>query len=274
MVQVENELVDKYARGLLSPAARDGFERHYLAHPKRRERAKFAEALAAKLDEAAAAPAVLAEPWWGRLLASMRGPKLMWAFSVVVLLAAAVAVWSLIETTRLRQELARSEAERTTREQRERELQQQVTNERLRADQLFGELERLRVEEQSTPPPSIKAAPAFASLVLTVGGTRITDAGPPAFLVIPAGAEQVRLQLNLKDNDYPSYRAALQPARGAEIFAWRRLIPRTTKSGPTLALVLPASRFAAGDYILTLRGVSKTGEVEDVSKSLFRVERK
>ena len=29
-----------------------------------------------------------------------------------------------------------------------------------------------------------------------------------------------------------------------------------------------------GDYILTLKGISQTGEVEDVSRSLFRVEKK
>jgi len=51
MVQAENALVDRYARGLLSPEVRDRFESYYLAHPKRRERARFAEALAAKLDQ-------------------------------------------------------------------------------------------------------------------------------------------------------------------------------------------------------------------------------
>ena len=50
VVHVENELADKYARGLLAPATRDRFEKHYLDHPRRRERARFAEALATRID--------------------------------------------------------------------------------------------------------------------------------------------------------------------------------------------------------------------------------
>jgi hypothetical protein len=33
-------------------------------------------------------------------------------------------------------------------------------------------------------------------------------------------------------------------------------------------------RFASGDYVLTLRGIDPDGEVDDLSKSLFRVEKK
>lgn len=280
MVQVENELVDKYARGLLSPPVRDSFEQYYLTHPKRRERAKFAVALAAKLaqtSEVATAPPPRAESLWSRLQSSMRGPKLAWAFSVALLLMAAGAVWLLVESRRLRQEFAKTESQRTTQAQRERELQQQVASERQRAEQLSAELERLRAEQQAispVPTPPVKALPAFVSLMLTVGGTRSADTAPPAVLVIPARTEQVRLQLNLSARDYPSYRAALQAAGGKEIFAWQRLTPKATKAGARLALIIPAQRFATGDYILTLRGISETGEVEDVSKSLFRVERK
>jgi hypothetical protein len=280
VAQVESELVDRYARGLLPPSARARFEQYYLAHPQRRERAKFAEALAARLDragEVAAAPAGRAGSWRGLWPASLRGPRLAWAFSLALLLTAALAAWLLVETRRLRQEVAKTETERATREQRERELRQQVADERQRSEQLSAELESLRAEQQAVPPsqaPPPKTTPAFVSLMLAVGGTRSADAAPPAVLVIPAGTEQVRLQLNLRDNDYPTYRAALQAAGGREIFAWRRLTPGNKKSGASLALIMPARRVAAGDYILTLRGVGETGEVEDVSKSLFRVERK
>ena len=278
MVQAENELVDKYTRGLLSPNVRDRFERYYLAHPKRRERSKFAEALAVKLDqinEVVAAPPTKTESLWGRMLASMRGPRLAWAFAIVLLLMAAGAVWFLSQTRQLRQELAKSESEKATQTQRERELQQEVANEQQRSEQLSAELDRLRAEQNSrpSPSPSVNTAPAFVSLILTAGGIRGADTGPPTVLVIPPGTEQVRVQLNLKENGYPSYRASLQRAGGQEIFA-RHLTPKTTKSGTSFTLIIPAQRLATGDYILTLSGTSQSGEVEDVSKSLFRVERK
>lgn len=280
MVQVEYELVDKYARGLLPPPVRERFEQYYLSHPKRRERARFAEALTAKLgeiNEVAAAPPARTESLWGRWLASMRGPKLAWAFSAALLLVAAGAAWFFIETSRPQQELAKTESQRAAQEQRERESPQQVANERQPSEKPPDERERARTGQQNVPPlptPTAKAAPAFATLVLTVGGTRSADAAPPAVLVIPARTEQVRLRLNLREDDYTSYRAALQPVGGEEIYAWGRLTPKATKSGVSLVLTMPARRFATGDYILTLRGVSETGEVEDVSKSLFRVARK
>ncbi len=110
--------------------------------------------------------------------------------------------------------------------------------------------------------------------MLTIGGTRGTDASPPAVLQIPAGTEQVRLQLNLRENNYAGYQIMLQSAGGNTIFTSRQLKAVNKHTRANLALVVPARMFPAGDYILTLRGVSKTAEVEDVSKSLFRVERK
>jgi hypothetical protein len=82
------------------------------------------------------------------------------------------------------------------------------------------------------------------------------------------------LQLNLRERGYPRYSAVLQAAGGKDVFAVGRLTPRTIKSGAKLVLTIPADKFSTGDYVLTLRGVTETGEVEDVSKSLFHVEKK
>lgn len=280
IVEIENELVDKYARGLLSTPKRDHFKEYYLDHAQRRERARFAEALQAKLEQAKeveAAASTRTETWYQRLSVLLRGPRLAWAFSIAVLLFAVLAGWFFIETRRLRQELARTESERGAREGRERGLQQQVTNEQRRAEELSQELDRLRMQQLAaspSPSPENKLASTFATLVLTIGGTRGTDASPPAVLQIPAGTEQVRLQLNLRENNYSRYQVVLQSAAGSTIFTSRQLTAVNKKTGANLTVVVPARIFPAGDYVLTLRGVSKTGGVEDVSKSLFRVERK
>jgi hypothetical protein len=274
MVQVENELVDKYAHGLLTPMIRERFEKHYLTDPQRRERARFAEAMAEKIGQNKMIDS--REPWLSRLLYSLRGPQLAWGLSTAVLLITVVAAWFFIESRRLRQDLARSESERVSSERRELELQQQVTDEHLRSEDLAAELERLRSNQETEGSPAtveVKKPSRFATLVLTIGGTRSLDTGPPALLSIRDGTEQVRLQLNLRESDYSSYRVLLQSAGGEEIYSWNRLRPRGTRTGASLTLLLPARRLVAGDYILTLRGVSDSDEVEDVSKSLFRVER-
>jgi hypothetical protein len=279
IVEVENDLVDKHSRGLLSPETRDRFKDYYLDHAQRRERARFAEALRAKLDDAKdveVAASTSTETLLERLSAALRGPRLAWALSIAVLLFAGLAGWFFIETRRLRQELATTESERAAREGHERQLQQQVTNEQLRAEKLSQEVERLRIQPEAaspSPSPEDKLASTFATLILTIGGTRNAD-GSPAVLQIPARTEQVRLQLDLRENNYTRYQGVLQSAEGKTIFTSRQLTAVNKKTGANLTLVLPARIFTAGDYILTMRGVTRTGEVEDVSKSLFRVERK
>lgn len=85
----------------------------------------------------------------------------------------------------------------------------------------------------------------------------------------------MRLQLNLREDNYFSYQVVLQSAGGETIFTSRQLSAGKIRSGgANLTLLIPPQRLLGGDYILTLRGISKTGDVEDVSKSLFRVERK
>ena len=276
VVKLENRLVDGYVRGELSAQKRTRLEQYYLAHPQRRERVKFAEALAAKLSQLEAARStersMSVESWWARLLASAQSPRLALGFAMVLLLIAVGGVWFFAETRRLHRELAETQAERSKQEQREQALQKQIADERLRAEQATAELNRLHTEQQSSS--TAPSQPAFVSFLLMVGGVRGADTGPPAVLVIPSGTEQVHLQLKLKESDYQSYRAVLQPVGGKEIFSRANLKAKLARSGASISFVVPAGKFDTGDYVLTLKGVTQTGEVEDMSKSIFHVEKK
>ena len=249
VVQVENELADKYARGLLSPATRDRFEKHYLDHPRLRERARFAEALATRIDEkktASISPSASAS-WFDRLLVSLRSPKLVWALSAVILLVAAAAVWFFLESRRLERQLATIESERITREKREGELQQEAANERLRAEKLSQELDQLRTTPNGSSglPTEDKKPVLFATLVLAIGGTRGAEAGSPALLVIPTGTEQVRLQLRLRENNYSSYQVVVQSAGGDTVLYVATCCHSNGRSGANLTFNAPARAFTA-----------------------------
>jgi hypothetical protein len=280
MTEVESDLVDDYVRGRLPAETRKQFEQFYMAHAKRRERVKFAEALLTGLDHIEAPRAVAQKPVEtvsGRrgLLESLRRLWLAPAFSlaIVSLLVVAIGILLFIEARRTRQELAEMQTARAGQEQRARELEQQVAGERERADQLAAELEQLR--NQQPPETRPQPAPALASLLLTVGpGVRGADTGPQATLVIPPSAERVRIALRMKEHDYPSYHVSLQAAGGQEIFSRQNIKPGMTRSGTAFTISLPASKFSTGDYILTLRGTTAGGGVEDLSKSIFRVEKK
>jgi hypothetical protein len=273
LVEAENDLVDRYARGRLSPETRRRFETYYLAHPHRRARAKFAEALAERTDRVEKASSVSplgTESWWRRFMSSMQGPKLAWGFSLALLL---LAVWFAFEMRRLHQEGLRNEAERATQGQRERDLRQQLTEELTRANQLADELNRLRSEPPpaaQSPTPTQSSASLFATLILNISGVRGAQIGPPATLNIPAGTEKARIQLNLSDNGYPAYTVVVQSADGRQVFKRDDLRSRN-KTRVSLSIVIPASKLSDGDYILTLKGRAPSGGVEDVSKSLFRV---
>lgn len=282
MVKAENELVDDYARGRLSPQLRERFEQNYLTHPQRRERMKFARALVTKLDQieadhAAADSRHELAPWWRRLGPGLFGQSRAFAFSMTLaLLLLALGVgWLLSQTKRLREELAQTQAGQAAQEQRERELQQQLADERARARNLNDELNGARAEikkPEAAPPKS--TSPAFVTLLLTAGGLRGADAGSAPQLIIPTGTEQVRIQLNLKEADYPNYRVVLQAIGGNAIFSRQGLKPNTTKYGASFVLIVPARNFASGDYMLTLSGLRPDAELDDVSKSIFHVEKK
>ena len=278
--QCESDLMDDYARGRLSPETRERFEKAYLADPERRARLRFSEALVAKLDREVSPGLIPQEAettsWWQKLFVPFIGGQRALAFSFAVLLLMVLgSAWLLLRTSRLRNELAQTRATEAAREQHEHELQQQLIDEQARNQQLIAELDRERA--QPTPEVGIASpkntAPAFVSLLLVASGVRGAETKSPT-LSIPAGTQEVRIELKTAENEYQSYQLELHALGGKAIFDHKKVKPTMTKSGANFGFSVPASRFTSGDYILTLKGVMPTGEVEDVSKSLFRVEKK
>ncbi len=283
MVKAESELVDDYARGRLSPQLRERFEQYYLAYPKRRERMEFAQALVTRVDRIEADHAAADSrdelvPLWRRLLPGLFGESQAFAFSMTLaLLLLTLGVgWLLFQTKRLREELAQTQTARVTQEQRERELQQQLVEERTRVKSLNDELQSAHSEIKGSEaaPATTPTSPAIVTLLLTARGLRGADTGPAPKLIIPTGTEQVRIQLDLKEGGYPNYSIVLQAIGGSAILSRQGLKPKTSRSGASFVLMIPARKFANGDYMLTLSGVSQAGEVDALSKSLFRVEKR
>ena len=274
MLKIENELVDDYVRGRLSKEVRERFEQSYMAHPERRERVKFAAALAGKLahieEVAPVGPSI-----WQRLRLAFFGqkPTLRFAFALVLLLVMVASVWILVERQRKHErELAQAAQEA---KRREREAQQ-IANERGPADNGQGDTDRTA---QPTPLPTAsptRSAPPFVSLALAAGGVRGGDSSSTPTLVVPQGTARVLLQLSLKDedDDYASYNLSLQTVAGAEVLTQKDVKPIRGNIGVRFVFTVPVNKLESGDYILTLRGVGPDGSVDNLSKSLFRVEKR
>jgi hypothetical protein len=269
VVAIEKELLDDYARDRLSAHERELFERHYLSHPKRRARAKTALALALKLKQSKPLKTETKISSWLRdLLAAIRTQSFAFGMTVAALLLALGGAWLVRETNRLRTELSQSQIAQATIEQRELELQALLREQQGRNEQLSTELEKLRAAQQETPTTT---PPSLVSLLLMGGLAREGSQAETPRLFIPAGTERVRLQLKLKDDDYRRYRLSLETADGRAIRTLENLKPDPAK---IFTMTIPSRLFTNGEYVLALSGVNDNGEIDSLSKSLFRVESK
>lgn len=293
VLKAECELLDNYVRGRLSSEARAQFERSYLADPGRRARVKFAEALVTRIDQTEASHSATGQKSaqasvlqrWQSLLVTLRGRRLALSVSIaLVVLIVTGGLWSFIESRRLRRELVETQAAQADQERRARELEEQrAATERKQAEELTADVNRRQQTQEplaqpSPTPTTLAAAPAstptFVTLHLSIGVTRSADTNPAQTLVIPPGTKEVRLRLDLKENNDASYGVSLKAVGEREIFSRRGLKPVPAKSGARLFLTLPADGLMTGDYMLTLSGISQDGSVEDLSKSIFRVEKR
>jgi hypothetical protein len=280
---VENELVDAYVRDRLPSRERELFERHYLPSPKHRERVAFARLLLEAADETATAPVAGSAPaasWWQRLLESLRGPQMLFvgAMATAMLLLTVGVLWLLVERTRLSDQLASEQSGRVTQAQREQELsrriqelEKQITGQRQQNEQANSELARLREElrqAQAQRPDTQSSQPALLSFLLIPGGIRA--GGEMQQIKIPSGIRQAQLRVKVEANDYRSFQARLRPVDGDEILS-RVALRANAQSFVTVTV--PASRLASGDYILTLSGVTASGETEEINRYSFRVNR-
>jgi hypothetical protein len=254
----ETALIDDYVRGRLSPEIRGRFEQVYLADPLRRERVAFAEALAARLDARSASSTKSGGPGWRFTWESTR-PL---AFAAAVVFAMAALIWYVSQPLTKRQESTQATAPAAPAPI---------------APAAPAPVAPAAPEHRTEPvEPSAPVAPGAVptlALVLTPGVRSAQTTAPPATLVIPAGSQDVRLALTIREPESQRLRVILRAVGGAEI-ARRDLTLRAGATGTAVTLTLPASRLDSGDYLLTLQGAARDGEFEDLTQSLFQVSKR
>ena len=269
----QNDLLDAYARGALSPADRELFERHTLASPFLRRRAAFAEALHDAVQNSAfsrdaSRDAVAVEPVspeqvspenktttaWPAKLKAMFSPLVfrpLAAAALLLLIAGGVYLWW--EISRLRHEVADTRA-------RLSEETRQAVQDRRRAEQLA---EQLRQEQQRraqletdlaarpTPEPPLSVA-AVLSFILSPAGFR--DGAGPQRLTIPPPIKTLRLQLRVPDGlPQQTYRIEIETIDEQKVWTRNGLRATSTAGGQRVTAQLPASALPGGDYIVKLK---------------------
>jgi len=278
VLQVESELIDGYARGQLSTEVRKRFENSYLNHQARRQRVEFAKALTTRIDEREqlrnqVAQSTSGTSWWQSLLTTFGGerPKLRFAMTVVAVVIVFSGAWIVVNNFRRQQQPTPIQAKRENNEQRQQD--QQTPQPTPKQDQEEHTAQVPPATSQPSPSPVAKPASTIVYLALAVGGVR-AGGGATQTLVIPSETTQAQIFLNLKDDSYPNYRASLKKIGGPEIFTQSNIRPRRTKAGARFVFTVPARQLSSGDYALTLGGISPEGEVDNIGKTLFRVEKR
>jgi hypothetical protein len=240
---IENDLVDKYARGEPFDASLERFDRLYRASSHLREKVRFAQALhqitsksAADREPVRTPPAPSRSGWWSL------------AAAAVLLLA--VAGYLGIRNMTLRDELGQLEARRAAAERQNAQLQQQ--------------LERT----PTTPPPPL--TPVTATFLLRPPRRGIGN--DATIISIPQGTGQVMLRLQVESDSYTAFWAALRDPATARI-VWRSadLTAASSAGEQIVTLTIPASAFRAQRYSVELTGMAADGATEVIGHYTVQV---
>lgn len=294
---VENDLVDAYVRGELSGDTLERFNRHYLASPLRREKVNFAQTFAPFADAAATnstesdSRATLATPESKKKLATSSPwltvfkPRfaVQWGLAALALLLLLASGYFLFENVRLKNQMTQTQAERASLQQREQELQRQLDEQHTASDETakeladvrarLAQLEALQTNPQNPQSPqngNTEPSGHDAKVVAFTLAPPLRGAGPIAQITLPAGTDQVDLQLQLDANDFPAYQAVLKNPATAQVILRS---PKLKASGkqPAVRVNIPAHLLNRQNYVVELSGIPASGDAEIIGSYPFNV---
>jgi hypothetical protein len=284
LLALEDEIRYDYAQGELSELDRKRFERRFMATSEGRRQAELARAVTLKIADAAAQATPLrtrkeSGEWWK--LRVLRNPAAQFSLAFVALAFLVCCAWLIYETVRLRGQVQQLQARQIPDSQgspapsqtpsADQQLKAEFEREQSRRAELEKELADLKAASSNR---SIDVSePASLSIELKPGMVRDTE-GRQRLRLAP-GLSRLQIRLDIRaEGDYKSYRATLQTAEGEEIWSQSRLKALRAGSGKTVVLGLDASLFTAGDYVITLKGASAGGELEEVGDYYLSITRK
>jgi hypothetical protein len=280
LLAIEDELIDSFVLGQISPDDRARFEQVYLSNPHRLKKVEsnkiFLELVTKQLSPRA--------PWYQRPVESLRrafaGQYVSFRYAFATLLLVGIlgaSIGWLLWDRRWRAERAQANSEWT---QKQHEYERQI-----------AELKQRNTDSQPTPSPVLPVAggpeerppvhhrSSIVMFVLPRGGVRAPRGESNALkpLVIWRGADLVRLTVDLEPNDYPEYRISLQKIGEDKA----RFITTLSKNQPgfsarEIVISLPADLFETQDYILKVTATDPSEEIlafrhlQVINKNLVR----
>jgi len=285
---LENDLVDAYVRGELSGKTLENFDSHYLASPRRRAKVLIAQGLKDILGpgagvEHAREPAVAARDRWDLRWESFRRnflvPRrgLQMGLSAALLFILVAGGWLVVNNVRLRQQASHAKLELGDVQRRERELREQIAAQRSSDEQKARELADMRdqiarLEQQATELQRQQSPRSLTPYIVSFAlAPQRRSTSQIATITIPAGADYVRLHLELEAGDYAAYRAELKQLPANQV-VWRSGKLRASDAGSSKEVVVTLRPGLINErHILDLFGISGEGKGDMVGSYLFVV---
>lgn len=286
LIEVENDLLDQYVRGELSPDEHAAFARYLVCMPDGREQVAFAKALTevvaegrqsaeailpSETDSASAVRASEPVSWRQNWLALFRLPAirlpLAVAAALIVLLAAGLSLL-LVERQLLRRDiqthLAQRETEQEASRQKAQALEQQLTAQRAHTEQLQTALEQAeqRTESQAREIARLQNLPSpIATLIFPALSLLKGDAPQTTLtLILEPHTQWVSLAVPIGGKEeYSRYSALLQTRDGQRV--WEQAPRPLRASSRTLVFRLPADKLPPDDYTLTVTLTAKKDDL-------------
>lgn len=294
---IEGELLDQYVRLQLSEKDCQDFENIFLQLAERRKRVEFALALKFYVekspepglltDEAAAVHAPLdveenlktntpAKPSSQKSLLDFLRFRPLYLLPVAASLILTFGfIFFLLETARLRNQLADARQTISETQQQSRALEDDLNKERERTAELAKELAAAHNEQNPEPgngtvPPTLLSK--LVAITLSTGALR--SSGGIEKATVSASTETLQLRLEYPAGDYKKVNASLKRADSAEIVNRANLATRASGAKSRSVWSLPAKPLGEGDFIITLTGANGADETAEIAKFAFRVIKK
>jgi len=282
---VEEELIEDYVKGALSPNERRLFERHYLASEQRRARIQTARQLLHLFSANSSADRWTADRFFSlsSWLSTLRRQRLAFGFGVAAACLLLIGSGLGIELLRLRERLVVGREERASLERRAEESErllddknEQLARERRENNDLREKLGSVKspaspLPETAPPPP---ADDQIAYLVLSPG---IRDINKTDKADVSADTRVLELRIILERQEKPSsFRAVVKTIEGnSEIWKGEGIKLRKSRSAHYLVIDVPADRFReakAQDFVLSVAAPSAgRNGYEEIESYYFQV---
>ena len=252
--EVENDLVDAFARGELSAETARQFKSHYLSTPRRKRKLQFAQALHS-LQEASAIGALGVptkakehEGIW-QIVSGWRLPQ--WGFAAAAVALLGVCAYLGFANMRLQQQLQNAAAERAA------------------VDRQVRDLQRHSQEPEWKQATNAKVAPLQIAAFALMPSVR--GAGEPPTIRIEPGSELVVLTLFLETDEFAKYQATLEDSASRRDL-WHSTALTAQKNGArkTVTFAIRPELLRGQNYVVLLSGVRPNGSTEMITGYPFK----